>query len=130
MSRAALLAALLASAAARNINVQLQAPWKTSVFSPLQETSEFLAHESPALFWRFVESFGDVATTIDAWTGAGAFSEDAFDEALAVAQDKAEALLSPLSASLLKMALVTRSYAPRTQLHIFRDSQEVQRQRR
>ena len=117
MSRAALLAALLASAAARNINVQLQAPWKTSVFSPLQETSEFLAHESPALFWRFVESFGDVATTIDAWTGAGAFSEDAFDEALAVAQDKAEALLSPLSASLLKMALVTRSYAPRTQLH-------------
>ena len=92
MSRAALLAALLASAAARNINVQLQAPWKTSVFSPLQETSEFLAHESPALFWRFVESFGDVATTIDAWSGAGAFSEDAFDEALAIAQDKAEAV--------------------------------------
>ena len=79
----------LGGARARNINVQLTSPWTTSVFSPLQETSEFLAEESPALFWAFLESFGDVAPTIDGWAELAAFSEDAYDEALAVAQDKA-----------------------------------------
>ncbi|TYZ69195.1 hypothetical protein PybrP1_004166 [[Pythium] brassicae (nom. inval.)] len=55
IAAAALLLLLTPGADARSVSASLTASWPSSALFPLLETSEFLADENPAHFWRFAE---------------------------------------------------------------------------
>ena len=104
----------------RTINVQLTAPWPTTIISPLQEASEFMSEKTEASFWSFLESLRSAQSEeapqlpIEAEEGYNKLSHEQY---ASFAIEIAEPLLSQLQLSMLRLTLSIRSFSPLVEAH-------------
>jgi len=99
-------------ARARQVNVDVSAPWPRYEASFAAEISEFLAHESPELFWKYTNL---LCESPRADVAAGGEGEAAGQAALSAGFNAAQSLLPRSLHTLLDTVLGLSVYSPTVQ---------------
>jgi hypothetical protein len=102
---------LICGVVGRSVSVDVKAPWSRFAGSFAAEVSEFLAEESDAMFWKYVDAMCVKSSDIEALSG----DIDASSSYQALAFEAATEILPKSSHALMNTVIGLNSYAPAVQ---------------